>query len=154
MMMKYIKDEWDDPRPPRMVLIYNNTGYGRTPVEPAKAYAKEIGIELVSTEIVGLQDLEATSQLLRIKEKGADWVFIQETYTATSTILKDAKKLGLNDVIFTGNFWGTGKKLVELAGGAAEGYLGIMPFAIWSDDNEGVRFAKMLNAKYHPDIKY
>ena len=75
-VMKYIKDGWDRSRPPRMALIYNDTGYGRAPVEPAKAYAKEIGIDLVSTEIVGLRDLEATSQLLRIKEQGADFVFI------------------------------------------------------------------------------
>jgi branched-chain amino acid transport system substrate-binding protein len=153
-VMKYMRDQWNKPRKPRMALIYNNTGYGRAPLKPAKAYAEEIGVDLVSTEAVGLQDLEATSQLLRIKEKQADFVFIQETYTATATVLKDAKKLGLNDVIFTGNFWGTGKKLAELAGQDAEGYLGIMPFAIWSDDNEGVRFAQMLNAKYHPEIEY
>ena len=154
IVMKYMKDQWDQPRRPRMALIYNDTGYGRAPLEPAKAYAEEIGIDLVSTEVVGLQDLEATSQLLRIKEKAADFVFIQETYTATSTVLKDARRLGLKDVVFTGNFWGTGKKLVELAGEAAEGYLGIMPVAIWSDESEGIKFARMLNAKYHPNVAY
>jgi branched-chain amino acid transport system substrate-binding protein len=137
-----------------MALIYNDTDYGRAPVEPAKEYAEVIGIDLVGTEVVGLQDLEATSQLLRIKKKEVDFVFIQETYTATSTILKDAKKLGLKNIIFTGNFWGTGQKLAELAGDAAEGYLGIMPFSIWSDDNEGVQLAHTLNSKYHPNIEY
>ncbi len=50
--------------------------------------------------------------------------------------------------------WGTGQKLAELAGDAAEGYLGIMPFSIWSDDNEGVQLAHTLNSKYHPNIEY
>ena len=79
---------------------------------------------------------------------------MQETYTATSTVLKEAKKHGMTDVTFTGNYWGTGQKLAELAGDAAEGYLGIMPFAIWTDEGEGVEFAKMLNTKYHPDVEY
>ena len=153
IVMKYIRSQWDKPENPKMVIIYNDSGYGRAPLEPAKRYAKEIGIDLVGTEVVGLQDLEATSQLLRIKEKGVDFVFMQETFVATSTVLKDARKLGLKDVIFTGNFWGTGTKLAELAREAAEGYLGIMPFAIWSDEGEGVQFAHELNEKYHPDVK-
>ena len=137
-----------------MAIIYNDSGFGKAPLEPAKVYAEEIGIDLVSTEVVGLQDLEATSQLLRIKEKAVDFVFMQENFVATSTVLKDAQKLGLKDVIFTGNFWGTGKKLAELAREAAEGYLGIMPFAIWSDKGEGIEFAHMLNANYHPKVEY
>ncbi len=153
-VMKYMKDHWNKKRPLRMALIYNDTGYGRAPIKPAKEYAKELGIDLVDIEVVGLRALEATSQLLRIKEKKADFVFIQETFMATSTILKDAKKLGMDNVVFTGNFWGTGQKLAELAGDAAEGYLGAMPFGIWSDNSEGIKFAKMLNEKYHPNVKY
>ena len=153
-VMKYMKDHWNKNRPLRMALIYNDTGYGRAPIKPAKEYAKELGIDLVDIEQVGLRALEATSQLLRIKQKKADFVFIQETFMATSTILKDAKKLGMDNVIFTGNFWSSGQKLAELAGDAAEGYLGAMPFGIWSDNSEGIKFAKMLNAKYHPNIKY
>ena len=153
-VMKYMRERWEESRNPRMALIYNDTGYGRAVLEPAVAYAVELGIDLVGTEVVGLQDLEATSQLLRIKEKGADFVFIQESFVATSTVLKDARKLGLDGVTFTGNFWGTGRKLVELAGVAAEGYLGMMPFAIWSDESEGMAFAHTLNSTYHPDVDY
>ena len=153
-VMKYMKDNWDKPGNPRMGLIYNDSGYGRAPIEPARQYAKELGIDLVAEEIVGLQDLEATAQLLRIKQKEVDFVFIQETYTAASTVLKDAKKLNMSHVKFIGNCWTTGKKVAELAGDAAEGFLGIMPFALWSDDSEGVRFAKQLNAKYHPNRTY
>ena len=153
MVMKYIRSQWQKPENPKMAIIYNDSGFGRAPLEPAKGYAKEIGIDLVGTEVVGLQDLDATSQLLRIKEKGVDFVFMQENFVATSTVLKDARKLGLEGVIFTGNFWGTGAKLAELAGEAAEGYLGIMPFAIWSDEGVGVQFAHELNARYHPDVK-
>ncbi len=153
-VLKYIKDNWKQKRPPRVALIFNDSGYGRAPLAPARRYAKAHGIQIVDEENVSLRALDATSQLLRIKEKKADYAFIQETFMATSTILKDAKKLGLKTV-FTGNFWGTGQKLAELAGSAAEGYLGVMPFAIWSEDNvPGIQMLKKINAENHPKIKY
>ena len=154
IVMKYFRDNWQEARNPRMALVYNDSGYGKAVLKPAREYAKEIGIDLVAEEVVGLRDLEATSQMLRIKEKKADFVYMQETYTATSTVLKEAKKHGMTGVTFTGNYWGTGQKLAELAGEAAEGYLGIMPFAIWTDEGEGVEFAKLLNTKYQPDVEY
>ncbi len=153
-VLQYIKKNWKMKRPPRVALIYNDSGYGRAPLTPARQFAKANGIEIVDEENVSLRALDATSQLLRIKEKKADYAFIQETFMATSTILKDAKKLGLKTV-FTGNFWGTGQKLAELAGSAAEGYLGVMPFAIWSEDNvSGIQMLKKVNSQYHPKIKY
>ncbi len=153
-VLKYIKNNWKKKRAPRVALIFNDSGYGRAPLAPARRYAKELGIDIVDEENVSLRALDATSQLLRIKAKKADYAFIQETFMATSTILKDAKKLGLKTV-FTGNFWGTGQKLAELAGSAAEGYLGVMPFAIWSEDNvPGIQMLKKVNAKIHPKIKY
>ncbi len=153
-VLQYIKKNWKMKRPPRVALIYNDSGYGRAPLTPARQFAKANGIEIVDEENVSLRALDATSQLLRIKEKKADYAFIQETFMATSTILKDAKKLGLKTV-FTGNFWGTGQKLAELAGSAAEGYLGVMPFAIWSEDNvPGIQMLKKVNSQYHPKIKY
>ncbi len=153
-VMKYFKDNWTENRDPRMALIYNDSSYGRAPVEAAEKYAPVIGIDLVGKEIVGLQDLEATSQLLRIKEARADFVFIQETFTATATVLKDAKKLDMGNVTFFGNIYGTGQKVVELAGEAAEGYFGVMAFPLWDEEGEGVAFARELNAKYHPDVNY
>ncbi len=151
--LKYIKEHWAEKRPPRVALIYNDSGYGRAPLAPARQYAKENGIDIVDEEVVSLRALDATSQLLRIKQKKADYAFIQETFMATATVLKDAKKLEL-PTIFIGNFWGTGQKLAELAGEAADGYLGIMPFAIWSDNNPGIKQLKTVNAEKHPKITY
>ncbi|GBE28365.1 leu/Ile/Val-binding protein precursor [bacterium BMS3Bbin03] len=153
-VLKYIKDNWKQNRPPKVALIYNDSGYGRAILAPARKYAKKHGIQIVDEENVSLRALDSTSQLLRIKEKKADYAFIQETYMATATILKDAKKLGLH-TIFTGNFWGTGQKLAELAGPAANGYIGVMPFAIWTENNvPGIQLLKKISTEFHPKIKY
>lgn len=61
-----------------------------------------------------LKALDATSQLLNLSKSKAECALIQETYMATSTILKDAKKLGL-DTKFIGLNWTFGKTIIDLA---------------------------------------
>ena len=55
---------------------------------------KEIGVDLVDEEIVPGAFQDATSQLLNMKQKGADYAYINVTTTGVSTVLRDAKKLG------------------------------------------------------------
>ena len=129
IILQYIKDNWTEDRAPKVALLYNDTGFGRSPIEDAKNYAAEIGVEIVDEEIVDLSALDATSQLLNMKSKSADFGIIQETSNATATILKDAKKLNL-DTKFFGLNWTADEISLGMAGEAAEGYIGtnLFPF--------------------------
>ena len=141
LALKWIKDNWKDKsRAPRVALIYNDTGFGRSPIQDAEEFAKKIGVEIADKEIVGLQALDATTQLLNLQKKNIDFAINQHTTMATSTILKDAKKLGLKTK-FIGLNWTFSEKLVQMAGDAAEGFMAPMPFAFWSETKiKGVQF--------------
>ena len=55
LALQWIKDNWKDKsRAPRVALIYNDTGFGRSPIQDAEDFAKKIGVEIVDKEIVGL----------------------------------------------------------------------------------------------------
>lgn len=141
LALKWIKDNWNDKsRNPKVALIYNDTGFGRSPIQDAEEFAKKIGVDIVDKQIVGLKDLDATTQLLNMQKKAPDFAIIQQTTMATSTILKDAKKLGLKTK-FIGLNWTFSEKLLEQAGSAVEGYYAVMPFAFWHETNvKGVQF--------------
>jgi len=141
LALKWIKDNWKDKsRNPRIALIYNDSGFGRSPILDAEEFAKKIGVEIADKEIVGLQDLDATTQLLNMQKKNIDFAINQHTTMATSTILKDARKLGLK-TRFIGLNWTFSEKLVQMAGEAAEGFMAPMPFAFWSEGKvKGVQF--------------
>lgn len=141
LALKWIKDNWKDKsRNPKVALIYNDTGFGRSPIQDAEEFAKKIGVDIVDKQIVGLKDLDATTQLLNMQKKAPDFAIIQQTTMATSTILKDAKKLGLKTK-FIGLNWTFSEKLLEQAGSAVEGYYAVMPFAFWHETNvKGVQF--------------
>lgn len=145
LALKWIKDNWKEKgRAPRVALLYNDSGFGRSPIQDAEAFAKQIGVEIADKQIIGLQDLDATTQLLNMQKKNVDFAINQHTTMATSTILKDAKKLGLKTK-FIGLNWTFSEKLVQMAGEAAEGFMAPMPFAFWSETKvKGVQFMRKV----------
>ena len=145
LALQWIKDTWKDKsRAPRVALIFNDTGFGRSPIQDAKDFAKKIGVEIVDEEIVGLRDLDATTQLLNMQKKNPDFAINQHTLMATATILKDAKKLGLKNK-FIGLNWAFSEKLIEMAGDASEGFMAPMPFAFWTETKvKGVQFMQKV----------
>jgi len=160
--IKQLHEKAGKPGNPKVAFIYNDTGFGRSPFFTVKyrgklfpaadAYAKKIGVDVVDTEIVALNALEATSQLLNMKKYNPEWAIVQET-KATATILKDAKKLGIKTKFIALN-WGMNKLFAKLAGDAAEGVYWTCPFALWTDtDLPGVQLMRKVSMKYHPDKK-
>ena len=141
LSLQWIKDNWKDKsRAPRVALIYNDSGFGRSPIQDTEDFAKKIGVEIVDKEIVALQALDATTQLLNMQKTNPDFAINQHTVMATSTILKDAKKLGLKNK-FIGLNWAFSEKLIQMAGDASEGFMSPMPFAFWTETKvKGVAF--------------
>lgn len=152
LALQWIKDNWKDKkRSPRVALIYNDSGFGRSPIQDAEDFAQKIGVSIVDKEIVPLQALDATTQLLNMQKTMPDFAINQHTLMATSTILKDAKKLGLKNK-FIGLNWTFSEKLIQMAGDASEGFMAPMPFAFWTESKvKGVAFMhkvrKEMNGK-------
>jgi len=139
--LKWIKDNWKESRKPRVALIYNDTPFGKSPVADAKKYAAQIGIDIVADEVVDLKALDATSQMLDLKQKKADFAIVQGTSNLAATVLKDAKKNGLSTK-FIGLNWAADEKVVKLAGPAADGYIGVIPFAFPDENVPGMAAIK------------
>lgn len=134
--LKWIKDNHKEGTP-TVALLYNDTAFGKSPIQDAKDFAKELGIKVVDEQIVDLKALDATSQLLNMQKKNPDYAIIQETWGATATILKDAKKLGVQTQ-FIGLNWATGEGLLPITGDAAEGFIGVVTHAFPYEDLAGL----------------
>lgn len=136
MVLEWIQENHpgDDPT---VALLYNDTGFGRSPIEDIKSYAAEIGIEIVDEQIIDLGATEAQSQLLNMEKTDPDYAIIQQTWGATTTILRDAKTLGI-DTQFIGLNQAAGEGLIEQAGDVAEGFIGILTHALPSEDVPGM----------------
>lgn len=109
-------------------FVYNDTPFGKSPLGDAKEFAQKLGLNWVGEVVVALNATEAATQMLELQKKGAEYALIQETTNATVVTLKEAKKLGLKTQ-FIGLNWAADEGVVKNAGDAAEGYIGVIPFA-------------------------
>lgn len=151
--LKYIKDNWKEKRAPKVAFIYPNVPYGIAPIKGGKEYAKELGFEVVGDENVDLKAIEANSQMLSLKSKGADFAWIGGTTPSTAVILKDAKKNGLQTKFFV-NLWGNDEDLVKIAGDAADGVLGMQAAAIYGENVPGMKLIKEITKNQHQNTHY
>ena len=140
-ILKWIQDNHEGANP-TVALLYNDTAFGRAPVEDIKEYAKEIGIEVVDEQVIDVQATEAQSQLLNMEKKNPDYAIIQQTWTATATILRDAKTLNI-DTQFFGLNWASGEGVIDIVGAdIADGYMGILSHAFPYEDFPGMADVK------------
>jgi len=142
--LKYLKENWDKERAPRLALVYPDHPYGLAPIAAMKEYAQEMGFELVGEENVSLKATDATTQLLRLQKSEPDFIWIGGTTPSAAVIMKDAEKLKMDDVTFFTNIWGADENSFKLAGEAATGHISLQTAAVYNDDTEGTKLIREL----------
>lgn len=147
---KYIRDTWTvKTRDPKLVFIFPDNVYGRHLLEAGKMYADEIGVEVGPDQIINWPTLDATPQLLLMREFDPDYAFITSTAMNAATILKDSKRLGIRTQ-FICNLRTFNEDLPRLTMGAAEGTFGVQPVAPYGANVPGMEKIVKCHDKWHP----
>ena len=118
----WIMENWQEERPPRVAIMGTDSPSGHAPEVMGTAYARSIGIEMLPFETVPYMPLDSSPQLLRVHERGADFVYIQAIWTTATAVMRDAERLGLADEIRFGGFENSQSIAMLGLGAAAEGY--------------------------------
>jgi len=149
IFLNYVKETWKESRKAKVAFIYADNSYGRAPIEVGRAYAKEIGVDLVDEQIVPTSFTDATSQLLTMKGKDPDFAYINTNTQWVPLILKDSHKLGLKTKYFINNY-GIDERTPKLAGDSAEGVMGIQDVAYWGENVPGMKTLMEVHNRLHP----
>ena len=123
---------------PIVALMHNASPFGLSPArQGGEEFAEALGIDLTLYEMPrGAVDF--TAEFSRIRQSGAQYVVFQNTSGPAAVALSNARSLGLDLTFFCLN-WCSNAQVVQLAGEAAEGLLGTMPYAPLSVDVPGTR---------------
>jgi len=149
--LSWVKADWKDKsRNPKVAFLYGDNPYGKAPVEAGRLFCKENGIDLVDEEVLPPNFQDATSQLLNMKQKGADYAYINVTTTGVSLVLKGAKALGLTTK-FGSNPYGFSEQLPLVAKEAAEGVTGVVPHVPFGTDVPGMKKLVDFHMANHPN---
>ncbi|MGC8827118.1 MAG: ABC transporter substrate-binding protein [Anaerolineae bacterium] len=128
--IRWALDDWaakGNAGAPKVALIHHDSPFGQSPVEDAKAYAEANGVGFMSLPMPkGATDY--TAELAQMQTFGANYVIVHTVSSPAAVLLKDAKNQGFGAQFILLN-WCADEILIKLAGDAAEGVVGAIPFA-------------------------
>jgi len=101
-VMEYIRSIHTGKDAPKVGVLTSNNPYGRAVHAPAKEYADKNNINIVSIEAFPPDTVDLTTEMLRLKDKGAEYIFLQILPDKIYVALKAADKIN-----YDGPFIGT-----------------------------------------------
>ncbi|NIS62482.1 MAG: ABC transporter substrate-binding protein [Proteobacteria bacterium] len=132
------------------LLTYNNT-YGKSIHEPSKQYAAKHNVDIVGIEEFPTKTIDLTTELLRLKERGAEYVFLQILPAHIVIALRSADRINYG-VPFFGTWTATDPDFFVLGKGLIRDRL-FMQFSggLPADNTPGVKL--MMEVRKYSRVK-
>jgi branched-chain amino acid transport system substrate-binding protein len=147
-VLDYIKSIHKGKEPPRVGLLTYNNAYGRSIHRPSQEYAKANGIQIVSIEEFPPKTVDLTTEMLRLKKNGADYVFMQMLPATIVTAFKSADRIQYNPQYF-GTWTSTDPDFFKLGKGIIRDRLKIQfPGGLPGDKGTGIETLQDLWKRY------
>ena len=162
-MMAWVKQQpkWKDKTVKVGLLTWDNS-YGKAIFDPElrKWFKAQNDIELVAEEVFSPRDVDVSTQIIRLRNKGVNWIVDNTIGNGPVIISKSLNSMGLlaTDINDTSAgkihratcVWGTGPEVLKIGGPVMEGLIGVRPWISWDEaDNPAVKFVteEMLRNK-------
>ena len=147
-ILEYIKSIHKGSDPPKVGLLTYNNAYGRSIHKPSQEYAKANGINIVSIEEFPPRTVDLTTELLRLKKNGAEYVFMQMLPATIVTTFKSADRIQYSPQFF-GTWTSTDPDFFKLGKGLIRDRLKTQfPGGLPGDKGAGVETLKELWKRY------
>ena len=153
-VLEYIKAIHKGKDAPKVGLLTFNNAYGKSIHDPSKEYAAKNNITIVSIEEFPMGTVDLSTEVLRLKGKGAEYVFMQCLPDAIITALKAADRNNYK-VPFFGTWtstdpdvWGLGKGVIRDR--LFMQFCGVLP----QDKTPGIEVMEKLWTRYKTVSKF
>jgi len=107
----------------KIAVVWANTEYGKGGYSAFKNVAGDTGMEIVADIPTEQAQVDFAADVAKIKSSGAEAVFVYLTEEESARFLIEAEKQGLG-LPLAGDTVLTSQKVIDLAGGAANGAIG------------------------------
>ena len=153
-VLEYIKAIHKGSEPPKVgLLTYNNT-YGKSIHDPSKEYAGKNNVNIVTVEEFPNTAVELNTEVLRLKEKGAEYVFMQCLPSAILTALKAADRVKFNAPFF-GTWTSTDPDFFKRGKGLIRDRMFMQfPGGLPQDGTPGIKLMEDLRNRYKTVTKF
>jgi len=153
-VLEYIKTIHKGKDAPKVGLLTYNNVYGKSIHDPSKEYAAKNNINIVSIEEFPPATVDLSTEVLRLKSKGAEYVFMQILPAAVVTAMKAFDRNNFNVPLF-GTWTATDPDFFKLGQGLirnrlAMQFCGVLP----QDKTWGIKLLEDLWKRYKSVDKF
>ena len=133
----------------KVVLMHGDNEYGRGPVNVVRQSGEieKLGLQLADTIEFRYDAQDLTAQMLRVKSRSPDLVYIQASAPQALVILRDAAKVGVPAAKIMGNIYDISPSIPEQLGASAEGFRAIQAYADFGADIPAMKDIDAFGAK-------
>lgn len=148
MLMRYIAKS--DPKA-KVALIHSDSEFGRDPLDAARKYATELGLDL-SVLATPPGSVDVSAEILKLRRINPDYtIFHGYTLAPIPEFITQARGLRLKSR-FMGTVWTMDLTNLEKMGAAADGFLGISPYRYYFEKDSRAPMLDKIRA-LRPDYQ-
>ena len=120
----------------KVAIVYSASEFGRDPLENARKYAEEMGIDIVLEQETKFVEVDVTAHAIKVRQADPDYV-IFHGYAANvwPEIVKLLRDYGV-EAQMMGTIFGSHPDVVSTVGEAANGYLGTVTVNLQIDQTD------------------
>jgi branched-chain amino acid transport system substrate-binding protein len=136
----------------KIAIFWRNDDYGKTALQGGRAAAAYYKYDVVAepSYVLG-QAIDFASEVLKIKRAKAEFVLLGASVGDVSGFLREAKTQGLNATIIGALSPASERKIINMAGDAAENYMAMFTSSMFRESQiPGVKKMLEVSQKYAP----
>lgn len=140
ILLKYIATE----KPGATVaFVYSDTEFGRDPIETSRKRAEELGLKVGAEIMTPPGSVDVSTEVLKLRRANPDYtIFHGYVLAPIPEFIAQGKQMGLKSR-YMGTFWTMDNSTVMKMGENADGFMGVMPFRYYYDEEEAPMLAKI-----------
>jgi len=153
-VLGYIKAIHTGSAPPKVGLLTYNNAYGKSIHGPSQEYASKNSIDIVAIEQFPPKTLDLKTELMRLKDAGAEYIFMQCLPSAIIMALQSADRVSY-DVPFFGTWTSTDPDFFKRGTGLIRNRMHMQfPGCLPGDGTPGIKLIEDLMARYKTVEKF
>lgn len=132
-----------------LIIMHPDNEYGRGPVNVVRksGIIEKLGLNLVDTIEFPYDTQDLTAQMLRVKSKNPDLVYVQASTPQLIVVLRDAAKVGMSAKTFVGNIYNISPAIPQQLGKSAEGFRAIQVYSDFGSNIPAMKDILAFKAK-------
>jgi branched-chain amino acid transport system substrate-binding protein len=131
-----------------VVIMHGDNEYGRGPTTVVRqsGIIEKLGLTLLDTIEYPYDAQDMTAQILRVKSRNPDMIYVQGSTPQLIVALRDAAKVGLPADKFVGNIFNISPAIPQQLGAAAEGFRAIQVYSDFGSDIPAMKDINVFKA--------